>query len=277
MSTLYNETGADARINAWCVAEEHYLYGDLSYTINGILMKVHREVGPGWDEWDYHQCLMEEFRLQGLPARSKLRGILHYREQEADRFELDVLINGQIIVELKHQFSGFVPANFIQIINYMTYWQMPVGILANFGQESLSLRRLQMPETLPQVVFAESDSHQNSSSEKLLAELVTPLVDAHLHTYALVTLNRLLKIEAQYRGIELRKLIVAPVYKGLHLKERDVDAWVLNEQVLVQLCANPDGPSKRNRAILRTYLNQTNLQAALLVNFTTKQITITKI
>ncbi len=60
----------------WCVCEGELAYGDLTYASNGALMKVHRELGPGWEEEDYHQCLLDELERVGLRTESKVRGVL---------------------------------------------------------------------------------------------------------------------------------------------------------------------------------------------------------
>jgi len=136
----------------WCVCEGDLAHGELTYAIHGALMKVHRELGPGWEEEDYHRCLLDELERAGLRAESKVRGVLTHRDIDVDRFELDVMVESQIVLELKHSYAGFAPAHFVQLINYMSFWRKDGGLLCNFGLESFCFRRLQMPTQLPDIV-----------------------------------------------------------------------------------------------------------------------------
>jgi len=260
----------------WCVCDGDLAYGELTYAINGALMKVHRELGPGWDEEDYHRGLLDELDRAGLRAESKVRGILTHRDIDVDRFELDVMVESQVVVELKHAYSGFAPAHLAQLINYMTFWRKDVGLLCNFGLESLGLRRLKMPTCLPDIMPADP-CPQASLAEpcRLVSDIVSGLVRQKLHTFSLPTLHELFAVEARYQGAHCQRLSVQPTCFGRQLPRREVNAWLLNHDTLVFLGAHPDGPAKQNRAVLRSYMRQSGTDMGILLNFSQRGIIIT--
>jgi GxxExxY protein len=42
------------------------LYADLSYEIIGVAMEVHNSLGPGWNEVDYHNAMIDGLKRRGL-------------------------------------------------------------------------------------------------------------------------------------------------------------------------------------------------------------------
>lgn len=264
----------EAHYQRWCVCEERWRYGDLSYAVMGALMKVHRERGPGWDEQDYHLCFLDELARIGIGAESKVRGLLTHRGIEVDRFELDVLVDETLIVELKSIHQGFAPAHYVQLINYLTFWRTTVGLLCNFGQESLRLRRLQSPETKPQVVIDTPQRCPSADGCQAVADVVDTLVGHNVHTYSLATLNKLFAVEARHQRLPCSKLLVQPACLERELPAREVNAWRTGDHTLVHLSASPEGPAKQNRAVLRAYLKQSGLSQGILVNFTPDAITV---
>ena len=51
---------------------EKILYKDESYAIQGAGFAVSREIGPGFLEAVYQECLEREFRLQNIPFQSQV-------------------------------------------------------------------------------------------------------------------------------------------------------------------------------------------------------------
>lgn len=118
------------------------LHPQISYDIIGAAMCVHSERGPGRDEGIYHCALLHALKQQGLKASTKLRGVLKSRKWVADKFELDILVEDTIILELKHIRKPFAPSHYCQLINYLKFWKKDPGILINFGLERLKYDRI---------------------------------------------------------------------------------------------------------------------------------------
>ncbi len=269
---LYEYTGISD--SGWCVAEDAMPYGDLSYAVNGALMKVHRELGPGWDEKDYHLCALDELQHAGLSVKSKLRGTLFYHGTEIDRFELDIMVQDSLVIELKHLQNDFAPAHFTQLINYMTFWRKDVGLLCNFGQESLRYRRLTSRHELAELAIVSQTDTKSVVDCRPIAVALEALIKERLTSYSLTTMNKLIAVELQHVGSTCRKLCVQPKSSERELPPREVNAWVVNDNVLLMLSAHPDGPARQNRAILRSYMKQSQTPKGILVNFSSTQIAI---
>jgi len=95
--------------------------------------RVHRELGPGLLESVYLQCLAKEFRLRGVDASSEVVLPLFYRgERLAKEFRIDMLVEGEIIIEIK-AVDALLPVHTAQLISYMKLAQKKLGFLINFN------------------------------------------------------------------------------------------------------------------------------------------------
>jgi GxxExxY protein len=76
---------------------------DLSGQIVNAAMNVHRELGPGLLESVYQACLVMELEAQGLNAQSEVPQPVLYRGREvaAAGFRMDLLVEDEVVVELK--------------------------------------------------------------------------------------------------------------------------------------------------------------------------------
>jgi GxxExxY protein len=73
-----------------------------THAIIGAAMEVHREMGPGFLEAVYHECLEIEFQIRKIPYISKPRLKLYYKTRQLERYyEPDFLVYSSIVVEIK--------------------------------------------------------------------------------------------------------------------------------------------------------------------------------
>src|SRR5215216_4952945 len=74
----------------------------LTEKIIGSAIEVHRALGPGLLESAYEQCLARELSLENIPFRLQVAIPVEYKGMHLDcGFRIDVLVNDQIILELK--------------------------------------------------------------------------------------------------------------------------------------------------------------------------------
>jgi GxxExxY protein len=111
----------------------------LTYSINGGLFAVHKALGNIWKEHVYEKAAQLEFQARGLRAESQVEYDVFYFDKSVGRYRLDLLVEDQVIVELK-AVPEILPIHQAQIISYLKGFHKPAGILANFGQRSLQHR-----------------------------------------------------------------------------------------------------------------------------------------
>ncbi|MDW5418856.1 GxxExxY protein [Iodobacter sp. CM08] len=106
---------------------------ELTDDILGAAIEVHRHLGPGLLESAYETCLVHELFLRGLTAERQVDCKIHYKNTIVEHaFRLDLLVSGQIIVELKscEHLSAIHEA---QLLTYLRLSGHKVGLLINFN------------------------------------------------------------------------------------------------------------------------------------------------
>ena len=110
-----------------------FLTKEESYQVVGACFEVYREKGCGFALPVYHECLACEFRLQGIPAISKPRFDLTYKDMKLTQvLEPDWLCFGEILVELK-TVAALADEHRAQLKNYLKATGKRLGLLVNFG------------------------------------------------------------------------------------------------------------------------------------------------
>jgi len=109
------------------------LYREESYRIQGAVFEVYREMGCGFLEAVYQECLGKEFSKRGIPfvAHRELR-LCYKGEQLRQTFIPDFICHESIIVELK-ALAVTTGEHKAQVMNYLKATGMRLGLLANFG------------------------------------------------------------------------------------------------------------------------------------------------
>ncbi|UYZ62208.1 GxxExxY protein [Hymenobacter weizhouensis] len=117
-----------------------YKYKELTHTVIGCAMQVHRTLGAGFPEAVYQRSLALELEAVGVLFQREIVMPLFYRGKEVGARRTDFLVEGILLVELK-AVSEIVPLHHQQIINYLKAYQLNVGLLINFGEASLRFKR----------------------------------------------------------------------------------------------------------------------------------------
>ncbi len=112
---------------------EKILFKEECYEIQGAIFEVYREMGCGFLEAVYQECLEKELSRRGISfvAQKKLK--LTYKGGPLQQtYKPDLICYGQIIVELK-AVRDVAPKHKAQVINYLKVTSMKLGLLVNFG------------------------------------------------------------------------------------------------------------------------------------------------
>jgi GxxExxY protein len=128
----------------------HPLYAkamELSHTVIGAAIEVHREKGPGLLESIYEWCLVRELQLRGLSCETQKRVRIEYKGAVRDEpLKFDVLVEGCLLVEAKAM-EKVLPIHKAQLLSYMKLLSVPIGLLMNFHEMKLTdgVHRLFLP------------------------------------------------------------------------------------------------------------------------------------
>ncbi len=109
------------------------LFKDESYEIQGAIFDVYREMGCGFLEAVYQECLNKEFSKRGISFVAQQALQLSYKGMPLQQtYKPDFIWYGQIIVELK-AVKAIAPEHKAQVINYLKASNIRLGLLVNFG------------------------------------------------------------------------------------------------------------------------------------------------
>lgn len=118
---------------------------DLTYRIIGCAMKVHRTMGPGFQEVIYQRCLAIEFDRAGLDYAREQEQDVFYEDIPVGTRRADFVVEDQVVVELK-ALVQLEDVHLAQAKNYTVAYDFPKGLLINFGGKSLEYKLLFNPK-----------------------------------------------------------------------------------------------------------------------------------
>ena len=104
---------------------------EITERIIGVFYEVYNELGHGFLESVYEQSMAIALSEAGLQVVRQAPITVHFRGQVVD-FRADLLVNNQVIVELKAA-RAIERAFEAQVMNYLRATKVEVGLLMNFG------------------------------------------------------------------------------------------------------------------------------------------------
>ncbi len=115
-------------------------FEELTHKIIGCAMKVHGQLGSGFQEVIYQRCLVIEFQKAGLRFERELEIEIFYDDQLVGTRRADFFVENTVIVELKAM-KEMEDAHIAQTLNYLEAHNKEIGLLINFGAPSLQFHR----------------------------------------------------------------------------------------------------------------------------------------
>lgn len=110
----------------------------LSHTVIGAAIEVHRLKGPGLIESIYERCLMRELSLRQVAAVNQRLVKIEYKGLVFEEpLRLDVLVEDCLLLELK-SVQEVLPIHKAQLLSYMKLLDIPIGLLINFHELKLT-------------------------------------------------------------------------------------------------------------------------------------------
>lgn len=129
------------------------LYKEEVFKLVGICMEIHRELGKGCDEIVYKDALAVELQRAQIPFVRELKYEINYKGVLLPHgYTADFVIWNKILFEGKAA-EQLTEAHKKQVLNYLAASKLELGLLVNFGADSLERKRIvlsrQKPQPLP--------------------------------------------------------------------------------------------------------------------------------
>ncbi len=106
---------------------------ELTHTIIGAAIEVHRQLGPGLLESAYEECLARELTVRGLGYQRQKAVPVVYKEVKLEcGYRMDILVEDRIVLELK-SVEALNPVHEATILTYLRLSGRSLGLLINFN------------------------------------------------------------------------------------------------------------------------------------------------
>ena len=114
---------------------------EINHKIIGCAMQVHSVLGNGFQEVIYQKALAIEMSLADLTFAREMEMPIFYRDTQIGTRRVDFFVENRVMLELKAvgKIEGVHKA---QAINYLEAYHIADGLLINFGELSLTFKRL---------------------------------------------------------------------------------------------------------------------------------------
>jgi GxxExxY protein len=119
----------------------------LTESIIGAAIEVHKSMGPGLLESIYEWCLIRELELRGFCCCSQKTILIRYKQfSREEPLRFDVLVEDCVLVDVK-ACEAVVPIHKATLLSYMKLLDVPVGLIINFHELKLvdGVSRLILP------------------------------------------------------------------------------------------------------------------------------------
>jgi GxxExxY protein len=113
----------------------------LTHSIIGCAMSVHSALGNGFQEVIYQRALAIEFKDKGISFVREQEIPIFYKEHEVGTRRVDFLVERKVLVEIKALIK-LEEVHLAQGLNYLVAYNLPIGLLLNFGATKLEFKRL---------------------------------------------------------------------------------------------------------------------------------------
>ena len=121
--------------------KDDFQYRELTEIIIQNAFEVMNELGAGFLEKIYENALVRLLRDKGLNVEQQTGIDVQFRGQTVGQYQADLLVDGKVLVELK-AVKNLLPEHQAQTINYLKATGTPVGLLINFGNPKLQIKRM---------------------------------------------------------------------------------------------------------------------------------------
>ena len=106
---------------------------EISKTIIGCAINVHKQLGLGLLESAYQECLFYELQQKGLKVRKEVPMPIVYKEVKLNHgYRIDLLVENKVVIELK-TVEELNEVHTAQVLTYLKLGSYRLGLLLNFN------------------------------------------------------------------------------------------------------------------------------------------------
>lgn len=113
---------------------------ELTRQIIGCAFTVYNTMGFGFLESVYEKCMLVELAESNLSVIAQHPIKVHYKKDIVGKFIADLFVEQAVIVELK-SVRQLNKIHEMQLVNYLVATGKPVGLLINFGEKGVEVKR----------------------------------------------------------------------------------------------------------------------------------------
>jgi GxxExxY protein len=118
------------------------IFKEESYRIVGHCMEVHRELGKGHDEVIYKDALEYEFTQARIAFAREKNYLIQYKTIVLPhKYFADFVVFDKVLLEAK-AVEQLTDSHVKQVLNYLAASKLKLGLLVNFGEDSLTWKRI---------------------------------------------------------------------------------------------------------------------------------------
>jgi len=117
------------------------IYSDLTYKINGILFKVHNELGRFCNEKQYSDAIENKFKELNINYKREEIVPPSFKGELKGRNKVDFIIEDKVILELKAK-RILEKEDYYQVRRYLDAFSKKLGLLVNLRQKMLQVKRI---------------------------------------------------------------------------------------------------------------------------------------
>jgi GxxExxY protein len=121
--------------------KQEFKYSELTSKVIKCAMTVHSALGNGFQEVIYQRALDIEMQFAEIGFKREFEMPIFYREIQIGTRRVDFFVEDCISIELK-AITKLEDVHFAQAINYLEAYNIEIGLLINFGERSLNVKRL---------------------------------------------------------------------------------------------------------------------------------------
>jgi GxxExxY protein len=131
------------------------LFKEEVFKLIGFCMEIHRELGKGYDEVIYKDALAVELQRVQIPFARELKYEISYKGIILPHYyHADFVIWDKILFEGKAA-EKLTDTHTKQVLNYLAASKLELGLLVNFGGDSLEWKRVIQSREKPQPLVAD--------------------------------------------------------------------------------------------------------------------------